>query len=71
MPGIFAWHSVAYHLHRRWRYRLVTMRHLHRTAVQNERKREDDGKQSLVQPDMHCKSRAKSGTHVHRIIPYA
>jgi hypothetical protein len=56
------------HCHSHWPHRLISVRHLHHTAVQNERKREDEGKQSFPQPDMHCESKAKSRAYVHRIV---
>jgi hypothetical protein len=58
--GMVAGHDAARHIHRRPWSRLIGMRQLHRTAVQNERKREDNGKQSFLQAKTHERSRAKS-----------
>ncbi len=66
-PSILAWHGIARHAHCLRLHRLIGMREHHRTAVQNERKRKDEGNQSLMQPNMHDGSRAKSRADVHRI----
>jgi hypothetical protein len=66
--SMIARHGTAGHTHRRRRRRLIGMRQLHRTAVQNERKREDDRKQGLLQAKTHDGSRAKSPANVHRIV---
>lgn len=63
--GMIAWHSVVGHLHRHRRRWLMSMCHLHRTAIHNERKREDAGQHSLMQAKMHDESRAKVRVNVH------
>jgi hypothetical protein len=66
--SMVAGHGTAVHTHRLRRRRLIGMRQLHRTAIQNERKREDDRKQGFLQAKTHDGSRAKSPANVHRIV---
>jgi hypothetical protein len=52
--GVIARHGVIGHHHRRRWYGLVRVCRLHHTAVQYERERKDQGKQSFSQAHQHA-----------------